>query len=84
MKYRILQFLKRSEGSKEIITCRFDSHFRYNEKGFPRIWKPTDDIDSQFATAKAASDELLLILSKFELEINLVDSDIQKSEVRLF
>jgi hypothetical protein len=60
---------------------RFDNHFRYNEKGFPRIWKPTDDIDSLFGTAKSSSDALLLLLTKFEVDTQKLGGDIAKNEV---
>jgi hypothetical protein len=31
---------------------RFESHFRFDEKGLPRVWKPSDDIDSIYSKAK--------------------------------
>ena len=30
----------------------FEDRFRYDEQGVPRIWKPTDDIDGIFKTAR--------------------------------
>jgi hypothetical protein len=47
----LLEKLRKRYFKLEIIT-RFDSLFRFDEKGLPRVWKPTDDIDTLFATAK--------------------------------
>ena len=31
---------------------RFEDKFRYDEQGVPRIWKPSDDIDGMFKSAR--------------------------------
>lgn len=31
---------------------RFEDKFRYDESGVPRIWKPSDDIDGIFKSAR--------------------------------
>jgi hypothetical protein len=36
----------------EKLRRKFESVFRYDEKGLPRVWKPTDDIDTLFSRAK--------------------------------
>ncbi|KAI9354914.1 RHD3/Sey1 [Pilaira anomala] len=41
---------------------RFEEKFRYDEKGLPKVWKPQDDIDSQF---KKARDETLSLIKRF-------------------
>ncbi|KAJ3281929.1 Dynamin-like GTPase that mediates homotypic ER fusion [Borealophlyctis nickersoniae] len=36
----------------ERLRHRFEGKFRYDENGLPRVWKPGDDIDGQFAKAR--------------------------------
>jgi hypothetical protein len=36
----------------EKLRRKFESVFRYDEKGLPRVWKPTDDIDTLFSQSK--------------------------------
>lgn len=36
----------------------FEEKFRYDEAGVPRVWKPTDDIDSIFKKAKESVREI--------------------------
>lgn len=55
--------------------------FRYDDNGIPRVWKPTDDIDLYFSRAKAESANLLALLSKIDVFISTIDSDITEHEV---
>lgn len=34
------------------LKLAFEERFRYDDAGVPRVWKPTDDIDSLFKKAK--------------------------------
>lgn len=36
----------------EKLRTKFESQFRYDEQGLPRMWKPADQIDILFAKAK--------------------------------
>jgi protein SEY1 len=36
----------------EFANSRFEDKFRYDEQGVPRIWKPSDDIDGMFKSAR--------------------------------
>ena len=37
----------------EKLRQRFEKIFRYDERGLPRIWQPSDDIDKYFSEAKS-------------------------------
>lgn len=45
----------------------FEDKFRYDEDGVPRIWRPTDDMDGLFRTARESTLTLIPLLSKFRL-----------------
>jgi hypothetical protein len=45
----------------------FEDRFRYDEQGVPRIWKPTDDIDTLFKSAREQTLQLIPILSTITL-----------------
>jgi len=34
------------------LRSTFEERFRYDEQGVPRVWKPADDIEAAFKTAK--------------------------------
>lgn len=34
------------------LRTTFEDHFRYDEQGVPRVWKPQDDIEGAFKKAK--------------------------------
>ncbi|KAJ2516617.1 Dynamin-like GTPase that mediates homotypic ER fusion [Coemansia sp. RSA 1939] len=40
--------------------------FRYDASGLPRVWKPSDDIDAQFAAARGTAQALLPTLSRID------------------
>ncbi|KIP06964.1 hypothetical protein PHLGIDRAFT_90150 [Phlebiopsis gigantea 11061_1 CR5-6] len=42
----------------------FEERFRYDEKGVPRVWTPSDDIDGAFSKAKDETLELVPLYSK--------------------
>lgn len=42
----------------------FEERFRYDEKGVPRVWTPSDDIDGAFQKAKDETLELVPLYSK--------------------
>ncbi|KAJ3258360.1 Dynamin-like GTPase that mediates homotypic ER fusion [Boothiomyces macroporosus] len=60
----------------EKLRRRFESQFRYDDKGLPRVWKPTDDIDSLFAVSKEKAEQLLTLISKFDVPTSSLDQDI--------
>ncbi|KAJ1904699.1 Dynamin-like GTPase that mediates homotypic ER fusion [Coemansia sp. IMI 209127] len=43
-----------------------EDRFRYDENGLPRVWKPSDDIDAQFAAARGVAQSLLPKYSKMD------------------
>ncbi|KAI9500339.1 root hair defective 3 GTP-binding protein [Coemansia spiralis] len=43
-----------------------EDKFRYDENGLPRVWKPSDDIDSQFAAARGVAQALLPKYSRID------------------
>ncbi|KAJ1666874.1 Dynamin-like GTPase that mediates homotypic ER fusion [Coemansia sp. RSA 1813] len=43
-----------------------EDRFRYDENGLPRVWKPSDDIDAQFAMARGVAQALLPKYSKMD------------------
>ncbi|KAI9893751.1 MAG: Dynamin-like GTPase that mediates homotypic ER fusion [Vezdaea aestivalis] len=45
----------------------FEDKFRYDEAGVPRIWRPTDDIEGAYTTAKESTLTVIPLLSKFRL-----------------
>ncbi|KAJ3273763.1 Dynamin-like GTPase that mediates homotypic ER fusion [Terramyces sp. JEL0728] len=60
----------------EKLRRRFESQFRYDDKGLPRVWKPTDDIDTLFAQSKEKSEHLLKLISKFDIPTGSLDQDV--------
>jgi hypothetical protein len=61
---------------------RFESHFRYDEKGLPRVWSLKDDIDGIYSKSKNETDQLLLLLSDIKIDLENIDGDILSNEVR--
>ncbi|KAI8319678.1 root hair defective 3 GTP-binding protein [Martensiomyces pterosporus] len=49
------------------LRSALEDRFRYDENGLPRVWKPSDDIDSQFAAAREAAQVLLPLFSKVSI-----------------
>ncbi|KAL9078473.1 MAG: hypothetical protein Q9157_002594 [Trypethelium eluteriae] len=45
----------------------FEDRFRYDHEGVPRIWRPTDDIEGIYTTARQATLHLIPLLSRFKL-----------------
>ena len=45
----------------------FEDKFRYDETGVPRIWRPTDDIEGIYTTARQSTLLLIPLLSRFRL-----------------
>ncbi|KAJ2450070.1 Dynamin-like GTPase that mediates homotypic ER fusion [Coemansia sp. RSA 2336] len=43
-----------------------EDRFRYDENGLPRVWRPSDDIDAQFAVARSAAQALLPQFSRID------------------
>ena len=44
----------------------FEDKFRYDEAGVPRIWRPTDDIESIYTKARESTLTLIPLLSRFQ------------------
>ncbi|KAJ1723669.1 Dynamin-like GTPase that mediates homotypic ER fusion [Coemansia erecta] len=49
------------------LRTALEDRFRYDEAGLPRVWRPSDDIDSQFAAARSAAQSLLPMFSKIDI-----------------
>lgn len=53
----------REQTSDAVLAMRlrtfFEDRFRYDSEGIPRVWKPTDDMDSVFVKARDAALELI-------------------------
>ncbi|OQN98688.1 Protein SEY1 [Cryoendolithus antarcticus] len=45
----------------------FEDKFRYDEDGVPRLWRPTDDIESMYTRARESTLELIPLLARFKL-----------------
>ena len=45
----------------------FEDKFRYDEHGVPRIWRPTDDIESIYTRARESTLTIIPLLSRFVL-----------------
>ena len=45
----------------------FEDKFRYDEAGVPKIWRPTDDIESVYTKARESTLSLIPILARFRL-----------------
>jgi hypothetical protein len=65
----------------EKLRRKFENLFRYDLKGIPRVWKPTDDIESYYHSAKQESEKLLGFLSKIDIKVSSIDSDIVQNQV---
>jgi protein SEY1 len=48
----LLVRLRELYSSQYFTNVSFEDRFRYDEQGVPRIWKPSDDIDGLFKSAK--------------------------------
>lgn len=44
----------------------FEDKFRYDEAGVPRIWRPTDDIESIYTKSRESTLTLIPLLSRFQ------------------
>ncbi|KAH6567563.1 hypothetical protein BASA50_001916 [Batrachochytrium salamandrivorans] len=62
----------------EKLRERFEAKFRYDDKGIPRFWSPSDDIDGTFKVAHEQVDGLLTLLSEFNVPLADIDADIVK------
>lgn len=69
----------RDEAADQMVLLKLrnalEDRFRYDEQGLPRVWKPTDDIDSQFSQAREAAQALLPRLSRMDISQCLLVSD---------
>lgn len=64
----------------------FEEKFRYDEHGLPRVWKPEDDIDTYFKSAREDTLLLIPIFAKIDLGDETVDvesTDVRPSATRL-
>lgn len=50
-----------------IAFLSFEDKFRYDTEGVPRIWRPTDDIESVYTNARASTLTLIPLISRFHL-----------------
>ncbi|KAJ1960459.1 Dynamin-like GTPase that mediates homotypic ER fusion [Dipsacomyces acuminosporus] len=44
-----------------------EDKFRYDDNGLPRVWKPSDNIDQEFAAAREHAQKLLSLFSKIDI-----------------
>ncbi|KAJ2738089.1 Dynamin-like GTPase that mediates homotypic ER fusion [Coemansia sp. Cherry 401B] len=54
------------------LRTALEDRFRYDAAGLPRVWKPADDIDAQFARARAAAQALLPLFSRIDASASRV------------
>lgn len=54
----------------------FEDKFRYDEEGVPRIWRPTDDIESLYTKARESTLGLVPLLSRFRLAATSAPPDL--------
>lgn len=54
----------------------FEDKFRYDEAGVPRIWRPTDDIEGVYTTARESTLKLIPLLSRFRLSQTYAPPDL--------
>lgn len=45
----------------------FEDKFRYDSEGVPRIWRPTDDIEGAYTSARTSTLTLIPLLARFRL-----------------
>ncbi|KAF8439561.1 RHD3/Sey1 [Kalaharituber pfeilii] len=45
----------------------FEDRFRYDDSGVPRVWKPSDDIESHYRRAREATIKLIPLVSHIKL-----------------
>lgn len=49
------------------LSHSFEDKFRYDTEGIPRIWRPTDDIEMLYTTARSSTLKLIPLLAHFHL-----------------
>jgi hypothetical protein len=55
------------------LKLAFEDKFRYDAAGVPKVWKPEDDIDGAFRTAReAVSRPLLIFLMRVRIELTVI------------
>ena len=59
---------------------RFNSIFKYDDNGLPRIWSPADNIESIFQRAKLVVGQMVSRFEYFELNLDDLDKDILNHE----
>ncbi|KAJ3118968.1 Dynamin-like GTPase that mediates homotypic ER fusion [Phlyctochytrium bullatum] len=59
---------------------RFESKFRYDDKGVPRIWKLDDPIDVYFKNATDEAEKLLGVLTKIDVPLQTIPSEVIEDE----
>ncbi|KAJ3187356.1 Dynamin-like GTPase that mediates homotypic ER fusion [Gaertneriomyces sp. JEL0708] len=82
--WQVLQEILRNEFADvkviERLRTRFESKFRYDEHGLPKLWKPGDDIDGAFTRARNEADKLWQLYSKMDVPIEELDQTIVSDE----
>ncbi|KAL7746285.1 Dynamin-like GTPase that mediates homotypic ER fusion [Sorochytrium milnesiophthora] len=51
---------------------KFEQKFRYDDAGVPRVWQPSDDIESAYKKARTEAERLLTIFTNVDLELGSV------------
>ncbi|CAG8624179.1 19517_t:CDS:10, partial [Racocetra fulgida] len=59
---------------------RFEEKFRYDDEGLPKVWKPDDDIDAHFRTAKEEAIKLIPLFASIQIPDD-VELDIPSDEL---
>ncbi|KAI8851863.1 RHD3/Sey1 [Chytridium lagenaria] len=57
------------------LRTRFETKFRYDDKGVPRIWKLDDPIDTYFKNATDDVEKLLSLLTKIDVPLQMIPDE---------
>lgn len=62
------------------LRAYFEERFRYDQEGVPRVWKPTDDMDGAFVSARDATLRLIPLYARIApTDVTLLEK-VEKSE----
>ena len=74
--WRILRTRLTEETSSALLVMKlrnkFDSLFRYNEHGAPRVWRNVEEVDELFGKAKGTADALLKVFRRVPFDASAV------------
>lgn len=71
----------REQTADEVLSMRlqrfFEEQFRYDAEGVPRVWRPTDDIDGVFVTARDNALALIPLYARVEPESTMLKQELE-------